>query len=594
MNSDVVLGIGQTHNSSAALLVDGRLVAAASEERFNRQKNTTAFPLAAVQYVLSATSVSPNELSAVVHSYRHPVPGFALEREKASRALERGLGQARGLANRVITRIPASEVLFRGAYQVAAARMQSRYEQRFRSQIADVLGIDQSKVILADHHLCHAFAGYAFYLTGNNWERPVLIFTLDAEGDDKSATVCVGRAGQIDVLSVTPGGRSVGVLYGAVTEWLGMQMNEHEYKVMGLAPYAPAEMSRRAQEVLEQLAWVEGLEFRTAVSSGAFPHVLRRRLDGHRFDAVAGGIQALLESLVEQWVKRAIEQTGIQDVVLSGGVFMNVKANLAVAEMPEVSTVTVCPSAADESTPIGAAMSVCCQRLRGQGARKSQSVRVVDDLFLGPSFSDREISDAINRAGLGEGFEIARMEHAAIPEQVAILLGSGKVVARFAGRMEFGARALGNRSILADPSNRAVVRIINEQIKGRDFWMPFACTILAERADEYIDNPKQIAGPYMAIAFRSKPELRDTIIAGLHPYDYTARPQILKYEDNPEYHQVIAAFERKTGIGGLLNTSFNLHGEPVVCSPEDALDVFLRSGLEILQLEDWIINKVAP
>ena len=182
-------------------------------------------------------------------------------------------------------------------------------------------------------------------------------------------------------------------------------------------------------------------------------------------------------------------------------------------------------------------------------------------------------------------------EHAAIEEKIAELLVSDGVVARCGGRMEFGARALGNRSILANPSDQRVVPLINRMIKNRDFWMPFAPTILAERASDYLDNPKRLPSPYMMLAMPTRAEAREALVAAVHPQDATARPQILERAWNPEYHAVISEFERRTGVGAVLNTSFNLHGEPVVCSAADAVDTFERSGLPHVAVGHWLISK---
>jgi carbamoyltransferase len=187
-------------------------------------------------------------------------------------------------------------------------------------------------------------------------------------------------------------------------------------------------------------------------------------------------------------------------------------------------------------------------------------------------------------------FKVERVEH--IDEFAGKQLAQGRVVARFSGRMEWGARALGNRSILADARNRDVVMKINEAIKNRDFWMPFAPSLLEERADEYIVNPKGFYAPYMIMAFETKEKARQDLMAALHPYDFTARPQIVTESWNPSYHQVLKTFEKETGVGGLLNTSFNLHGDSIVCSPEDAVHTFKNSALDALAIGHYYVSRV--
>lgn len=581
----VILGLGQTHNASACLVRDGVVVACASEERFNRIKNTTAFPVRAVQYVLEQGGVQPDAVTDVVHSYRHAVPNFAFANDSVGQAVQSALTAARMGANYALAVAPRGERLLRGTYTTVTRAMRPSYERRFGEMVGEKIGVPAQRVRMLDHHYCHAAAGYGFYLAQGRWGEPALIFTLDAEGDGKAATVSIGHRGRIHLAAATPAGRSIGVLYGAVTEWLGMRMNEHEYKVMGLAPYAPAPMVEKVVRLLDPLIVVDGLTFRTKVSSGAFRHLLDRRLRGSRFDAVAGAVQLLLERRVTEWVRNAVVQHSITNVILSGGVFMNVKASKAVMEMPEVASIVVCPSAADESTPLGAAIAT---HLECQARSQPLTLR---DLYLGPEASDEEVEIALKKADAFARYEVARIPAGQEAGVIAALLAQGKIVARFAGRMEFGARALGNRSILAHPSRRDMVRTINEQIKGRDFWMPFGCSILAEAENSYLVNPKGVPAPFMAMAFDTLPGSRDDIVAGIHPYDFTIRPQLVTAASNGRYHAIIAAFRALTGVGAVLNTSFNLHGEPLVCGPSEALDVFARSGLTILQLDQWLVRK---
>jgi carbamoyltransferase len=209
--------------------------------------------------------------------------------------------------------------------------------------------------------------------------------------------------------------------------------------------------------------------------------------------------------------------------------------------------------------------------------------------YLGPSVTDEDAEAVIRERRLEGRYKVAY--HDRIEERIAELLVSDGVVARCAGRMEFGARALGNRSILANPSDHRVVGLINRMIKNRDFWMPFAPTVLAERAGEYLVNPKGLASPYMMLAMPTRPEARDALAAAIHPQDATARPQILERAWNPEYHAVISEFERRIGVGVVLNTSFNLHGEPIVGGATDAVDTFERSGLPHLAIGHWLLSK---
>jgi carbamoyltransferase len=245
------------------------------------------------------------------------------------------------------------------------------------------------------------------------------------------------------------------------------------------------------------------------------------------------------------------------------------------------------PSCGDESNAVGAAYLGYLEECRRRGEVPAPAP--FGPAYLGPDITDAEVEAVIRERRLEGRYKIAACER--IEERIAELLVTDGVVARCAGRMEFGARALGNRSILANPSDPRVVGVINRMIKNRDFWMPFAPTVLAERAQDYLVNPKGLASPYMMLAMPSRPEARDALAAALHPHDGTARPQILERAWNPAYHALIREFERRTGIGAVLNTSFNLHGEPIVCTADDAVDTFERSGLPHLAVGNWLISK---
>ena len=264
---------------------------------------------------------------------------------------------------------------------------------------------------------------------------------------------------------------------------------------------------------------------------------------------------------------------------------MNVKMNMVIAQMPEVKQMHSFPSCGDESNPIGAAYYVYTQLCKKQGT--TPTIHPITDTYLGPDYDD-EVEEYIKANKLTEKYNVRE----ATPKMVAELLAKGEIVARSVGRMEWGARSLGNRAIMANPSDLKYVWQINEQIKMRDFWMPFAPTILKEREHDYIENPKNIKAPYMIMAFNSTPLARKELRGAMHQADFTVRPQILEREWNPQYYDIIKEFEKITGIGGILNTSFNLHGKPVVCSPEDAVkETFEPSGLRHLLLGKSLISK---
>jgi carbamoyltransferase len=486
---------------------------------------------------------------------------------------------------------PTIERYMSNSYHGINRRFISPANQRFfKSYVADRLGISSDKVVLMDHHLAHAYTGYFGFVPASKQHKSVTVLTADAEGDGKCATVNVAEGKTIAPQRVTRARHSLAVLYAAVTEYLGMTVNEHEYKVMGLAPYAQGPAVDRTYEVLKPLVWVSpDMKFDTSIGSGAFLLYLERHLRGHRFDVIAGAVQRLTEDLLCEWVTRVSERYASDTFALSGGIFMNVKANKCIAELPGVGAVYPCPSAGDESTPIGAAYYGYHLLCRHTG--NTFDPQPVRDLYLGPDVSDAEIEAALSKYG-DSGLYVSKVQD--VESEVAGLLSRGAVVARLKGRMEFGARALGNRSILADPRNYAIVRLINQQIKSRDFWMPFAATILHECQHDYLRNPKNLIAPHMMLAFDTTLQGRAELPAAIHPYDYSVRPQILIEADNPDYYRLICEFRRLTGVGAVLNTSFNLHGEPIVCSPEDALYTLVRSGLEYLAMGRYLVSKRNP
>jgi carbamoyltransferase len=367
--------------------------------------------------------------------------------------------------------------------------------------------------------------------------------------------------------------------------------NEHEFKVMGLAPYAKQERARKLYEKYKDLVVLNSdLEFMAKHPTNKLEFYFLEELYGQRFDTIAAFIQIFIEEKVEEWVKAWIKKTVISDIALSGGVFMNVKLNQRLAELPEVTTLFPMPSCADESTALGAAvfgyLHLCEQR------NAKVNLEPFKDLYLGNQYSDTQIDDFVVKAKLSEKYKVEQFtEEFGVEKKVAELLASHKVVARFAGRTEWGARALGNRSILAHPGDRDTVRVINEMIKNRDFWMPFAASVLEEDRDRYFVNPKNNYAPYMAITFSTKPIAQEHLRAAIHPYDFTCRPQMVRQSWNPGYHALISHFRSLTDIGSVLNTSFNLHGEPNVESPNDALRTLENSGLEYLALGKYLISK---
>ena len=583
----IVLGISETHCATAAILRGGEIIGCASEERFSRLKNDAGYPRRAVDALLRELALRPADVDRVVLAGTR-IPSYdwmnRVMRDETYMRRYYGVGleaPRRGLAGRA-RKLGAKLGLLDPAPGKAPLTDGER-----RGHVTDHLRLAGDRVRFADHHTCHAAAAYY----GSPFDgRAALVLTNDNSGDGLCGTVSSASGTTLTRHEATPSGPgSLGSFYTLVTLLLGMKPGEHEYKVMGLAPYAPTRETERAVAALGRVfAMGEGkpslFEWRRR---GPLYRALLEATLGLRFDGIAGGAQQILEEALVRWTRLAHKRYGGERLALGGGVFMNVKANMLIAEEDWLGELFVFPSCGDESNAVGAAylgyLDLCAE------SRRAASPRPFGPAYLGPDVKDAEIEDVVRRRDLMSRYRVS--EHAAIEEKIADLLVSDGVVARCAGRMEFGARALGNRSILANPSDHRVVDVINRMIKSRDFWMPFAPTILREREADYLLNPRGLASPYMMLAFPTNAKGRDQIVAAIHPQDGTARAHILDETWNPPYYRVIREFERRTGIGAVLNTSFNLHGEPLVASAEDAVDTFERSGLPHLALGHWLISK---
>lgn len=576
-----VLGVHDGHTATAALLEDGKIVSVISEERINRVKEWHGFPRKAIQRILKINRISLQDIDLVVvagkagsTTYKdfmgerlHPyIVGFDLFKSIVPATLMK----KNWWVKPVIT---------------FAAKL------RKKKEIYDFFeagGLSAEKIIFADHHTCHAYATFS-----NTWgqKEDMLILTLDAAGDGYSGSVNVFNKGKFKTLERTNIYNSLGFLYSRLTQYLGMRALSHEYKVMGLAAYTKEQDKEKVYEVLRtKFMRVDPKNpLRLENLSGAVNRDYLRAFDRYfkftRFDHLAGGAQKLVEELVLQLVKNAIATTGIKNVFCSGGVFMNVKANMRVLYESGAERLFIVPSCGDESNSIGA-----CNygyRLLCKKSKINFAPAPLTDIYFGNDISEDEIKNAIKK--YEDKINVRKIDH--INKFVARLIAQENIVARCSGKMEFGARALGNRSILANPFATGVTREINEAIKQRDFWMPFACTVLDKDEQKYLLCPKNYPAHYMIICFDTKKPAHKELINGMHQYDLTARPQILKKEHNREYYEILEEFRKITGTGGILNTSFNIHGEPVVSTAEDAISTLMRSGLKHLVIEDYYITK---
>ena len=560
----VVLGIQDGHNAGAALIRNGQVLAAINEERINNIKNYSGPPLDSIKKVFQISKINPSEIDiiAVTGLVRTHAP---LKERPFHVKLYDGMSP------------------YIHSHSFCNLLVKTLHKFRKMGQLMELfqkMNIADREIFFVEHHLAHAACAYY----QRPWEDRTLILTLDGAGDCLSSTVNIGEGFQIKrIASSTHYDSPSNNLYSEITGYLGMKRWEHEYKVMGLAPYGKAEYCIETMRNLVRINPNKQLEFQN--TSGAYlsqiQPILRKKLREQRFDNIAAACQAYFEELIAQWVKNCIKEIGIKKLVCSGGGFLNVKANKIIREMEEVDAVFFYPAADDGGIPVGTALEAYYRfcDLEGIAPRRS----VLADLYYGAEYDDEYIKHAMEKSGwLTKASFIQDIEG-----EVAELISRGKIIARFSGRDEWGPRALGNRTILADPRDLRVIRKINFAIKFRDFWMPFAPSILEEQIGEYLVNPRR--APYMIEAFDTTDRAQE-IVAGLHPQDRTARPQTVN-EWNQSYRKILLAFKHITGVGGILNTSFNLHGYPIVGTPEIALNTLNNSDLDGLAIGNWLILK---
>ncbi len=573
------------HNATAAIMEDGAILGAVSQEKIDGIKNSSAMPLEAAEALCDHAGWPLDSIDHVVLSsrivYRPDAFATIADRKQrhystnpavaAARWLERGLGKI----------LPAP-------FEIARAQLRRRQQAVGEQYLAECLRksrLGRKPLSRFDHHLCHARAAYHCYPTPK--DQPTLIFTLDGEGDGISATVSQADPdGTWTRLAETPAHDSLGWIYSATTRFLGMRVLEHEYKVMGLAPYAKQYFLDTYDRLFAPAINTDdtGLRFEAPFHTAHFYDYLVENGVGERFDNLAAAVQHLVEERVTAWVRNGIARSGIRNIATGGGVFMNVKLNKKLQQLPEIARIDFMPSCGDESLPIGA--------LYEFAARTAMTLQPLPDLYLGADYDDSAIAAFIAAEQLGARYSVLHFDD--IETRIAALLAEGEGVARFAGRGEWGARSLGNRAILAHPSRMESFYTVNDQIKSRDFWMPFAPTILDSFAERYLSgyDPAKVDASYMITAFDVRPDAVPLLRAALHQGDMTARPQVLGRKANPGYYALIERFSEITGVGAVLNTSLNLHGQPLVATPRQALYTFENSGLRNLALGPYLVRKI--
>lgn len=587
----IILGINDGHQSSAALCIDGALVAAVAEERFTRRKNEHGYPQHSIEACLRIANIKSSDVDKVAVATKLLPPSYFLIRRDSDFSIRDFWkeqteywypkiykGENPSYLKIFKEHLKEENFVYDKTLLTSNDNGEEMQEAR-RVYIEKNLSINRSNIDFKDHHEAHAWYGLA--ACPMNYKEKQLIFTADGFGDGCNASIWVSSENNLKKLNSTDQCH-IGRMYRYTTLMLGMKPAEHEYKVMGLAPYANKNYSKKAYDIFAETLQVNGLDFTYKKRPKDNFFYFHDKLKSERFDAIAYGIQKRTEELLCKWINNGINKTNIKNIIFSGGVAQNIKANKCIWELNEVNNLFVPPGPHDESLSIGAAFMEEAQH----NTLKKPEERFIN-AYLGTSYKTSNIKPILKKYSDKTGVKIEKFTE----KKGAELLASGNILARFDGRMEFGARALGNRSILANPQDPSVIQKINDTVKFRDFWMPFAPSILEEQFNNYMNNPKKLDSPYMMLGFDSTDKGKESISAALHPYDKTGRPHIVHKSTNKKYYNLISSFKENTGIGSLLNTSFNLHGEPVVESPEDALSAFSRCKLNNLIMDEWLLSK---
>ena len=575
-----ILGINTGLGASICLFKDGKIEFAIEDERITKKKNFGGFPSASLKYLKKNYSAQLKHLDYLCICDNQDVT-VTLEQMISRfefRFTEKKNSFFDDIKNIVKIFIPNNTLAW-----ISKPQIKKPLLDRIKKELSG-LDFNKIKVMRLQHHLCHASAAY--FGLAKNMNKKYLVFTLDGGGDGECGSINIGYNGDIKKVYSISSKNSLAALYSSVTYLMGFKPHEHEYKIMGLAPYTSKLYTNDIKKILYSFLDLEkddGLDFINKGSEKKHPGFeLGKKLRQKRFDNIAFAIQDFSEELTIKWIKRAVKKYKINDILLSGGLFMNIKINKIISELPEINSVDVFPSCGDETNSLGISF-FCHSKIN------KPEVSLLKNFNLGPelNFNGKKIPDKLKKKFKFETIKTNKYK------KIAELLAKGEVIGNLEGRMEFGARALGNRSLIADPINSDVVEKINYLIKKRDFWMPFAPAILSEDASKYISIPSTIknGSPYMMFGFDSKINQQKKMIAGLHRVDKTARAQIVDKKIYPNFHKLLCEFKKLTGRSVLLNTSFNLHGDPLALNEKDAFKVLENSELKYVFLDDVLVSR---
>ena len=574
----IVLGLGTEGESGAAVVVDGRIVAAVNEERISRLKLVAGFPRDSIREVLRLANVEISDLDAVLIGGREdrlqeelqPFGGWFEDWEKGGMA-----GRMKRIAGK-LSRFRRYFPPLESAYYLLLAPAFRKRRRRLREILRRELGVTVP-IEFVDHHFAHVTSAY--FTSGMD---DALVVSLDGGGDAKSGLVYSVRDGKFEFLKEYSAFNSLGNYYAYVTHICGYQAHKHEGKITGLAasgePLYLDLLRSLVDERDGEITNHAGLVFGPAIAN-----IEKRLPAGWKKEDLAASIQVHFEEVVVRMVSHWVRETGHENVALAGGVFANVRVNQEVHEIPGVEHVFVHPGMTDGGLAVGAALAAC---VPGTLPSTMPACREpLPHVYLGTELADDEIAAALERHELE-----AETSDGQVEERIAELLAEGYVVARANGAMEYGPRALGNRSILYQPTDRAVNDWLNERLRRTEF-MPFAPAVLVEQADMCFHDMEgaRHTAEFMTITFDCTPWMAEHMKGVVH-IDGTARPQLVRRGTNPSFHRIIEAFYRRTGLPAVINTSFNMHEEPIVRTADDCVRAFLEGNLDVLAIGSSIVH----
>jgi carbamoyltransferase len=568
----IILGITDSFTSGAAISIDGRIIAAVNEERLDRNKMSMGFPNLSITEVMKIAGVKASDIDQVAVATSNlfwrpesvPYTDYFRDKKGGFRDTFLSLGSA---FSKVFGNLQGARQIYYGL----KTQLTRPRRQQLPDRLRDKYGIT-APVRFIDHHLCHATSAY--FTSGY---REATVITQDGAGDGKCSRVYAVKDGKFRQLQKLDSYDSVGNYYSYVTHLCGFKAHKHEGKITGLAAYGkPAYL-----DILKRFVSYDGNQVSNI--GRCFDHSAIEKLravlpEDFSHEDLSASVQKLLEESVSAFCDHWVRKSGIGNVALAGGVFANVKLNQRIHELDSVNNIFVHPGMGDDGLAVGAALFLDYQ------ADGYKPLDVIDHVYFGDDLSEEKIDAAIEKSGL----ELAECPDG-VERAVAELLANGNVIARCAGRMEYGPRALGNRTIMYQTTDPAVNKWLNDKLSRTEF-MPFAPVTLWEerhRCYKNIEGAEQTAR-FMTITFDCTEEMKKMSPAVCH-VDGTARPQLIREEDNPEYYRILSEYHRITGIPSLVNTSFNIHEEPIVNTPEEALQAFSDSELDALLLGNRLL-----